>query len=809
MLLLFFNCIIQTDAIAQDPQRSIQFVERFNMLQEELPREYVHLHTDRQWYVYGDRIWFSAYVAAGSYHLPSGISSVLYVELIEPDGRMADRIAVELTSGRASGSITFNQAQSEAGAFRIRAYTAWALNFGESYIFEKDLHVITGADEPELIVDIGGPDIQFLPESGHLIDGISTRLAFKATGLDGLGMDISGTLLDRNDPDFRKAFQSEHLGMGVIDEFIPKSNAEYIAEINGKMFTVPEVKSSGTVMRIDQSEDQYLVEIQSSQYPGDVQLVLFAHVRGSVSYASLVLIESGSGSVIIPKNQFPTGIVHFTLLNPDGFPVTERLAFNKNETDQLIAELATDNQTVRFRDKVSLDLMVRDSDETNLSAKASLSVFDDNVVEFDELATTIKSRFYLESELKGHVENPGFYFSDEPNAVKCLDLLMLTQGWRAYDMEEVADLEELNIFALPEQGFTISGHIRSSVRGRPLEDASVFFSIGSEHDDVDLITTDESGRFMLTDLHINGSEPVTIRANDASGSSRVRIEIDPQFENLPLFQGSVPQKAPVIRTAETRMDYQISELSERAEQVHLDTERFVDAQLFGELDEITVTAEREAAADQFERDLRSGSRPSQSIDFDENEVMASIPLLQAINQMAGVSADPVQGLSISTGFTNLTSLPPPLIIVNDIEMDFNYLQMLSTEDVQTVNVFRRSSELGFFGTRGAGGVLMVRTRSGVSMQGGDEQGLITAFVQGYQPPTQFYSPRYGITVPRDLERPDNRITLHWDGDVTISEYGETVRFWAGDVPSTYRAVLQGITENGIPFVISKLFEVTE
>ncbi|TVR18804.1 MAG: carboxypeptidase regulatory-like domain-containing protein [Balneolaceae bacterium] len=794
---------------AQDHQPSIQFVELFNNLQQELPREYIHLHTDRNWYVFGDRIWFSAYVAAGSYHLPSGISSVLYIELIEPNGEMADRMAVELSSGRAAGSITFNNANPEEGTYRIRAYTAWALNFGESYVFEKDLYVITGEEEEVAVVSNGKSDLQFLPEGGHLIDGIPARLAFKAIGPEGLGVDVRGTLYDENDPGFRIEFQSEYLGMGVINDFLPTGEAAYYAEINGERYSLPDVRSSGTSMRIGQSETQYMVDIHTNRYTADTQLLLFAHVRGSVSYASLILIESGRGSVIIPKNQFPTGIVHFTLLNENGHPITERLAFNKNESDLMDAEISIDRDRISARSEVNLDLSVRDSEGSSSAAKASISVFDDGITEFDQYSANIQSRFYLESELKGHIENPGIYFSDNDKADQYLDLLMLTQGWRAYNMEEIADLEVLNIFALPELGFTISGSIKSAVRGRPLEDATVIFSIGSGHEDVDLITTDETGRFMLTDLQINGSELITIRANDASGSSRVRIEVDPQFENLPMFEGIIPQRTFEQMVSDVTIYESMAQIGERAEQVHVDVERFVDAQMFGELEEIVVTADREETADQFERDLRIGSRPGQRIDFDENEVMASIPLLQAINQMAGVSADPVQGLSIKTGFTNLTVLPAPLIIVDDIEMNFEYIRNLSTSDIQTINVFRRSSELGFFGARGAGGVLVIRTREGTGVPGREPQGLITAFVQGFQPPSEFYSPRYGITVPRDFEQPDNRITLHWDGEIDISESGETVRFWSGDVPSTYRVVLEGITDNGIPFVTSNRLEVTE
>ncbi len=39
-------------------------------------------------------------------------------------------------------------------------------------------------------------DVQFFPESGSLVNGISSRVAFKAVGIDGLGLDIKGTVTD-------------------------------------------------------------------------------------------------------------------------------------------------------------------------------------------------------------------------------------------------------------------------------------------------------------------------------------------------------------------------------------------------------------------------------------------------------------------------------------------------------------------------------------------------------------------------------------------------------------------------------------
>lgn len=807
ILSLLFTFLLTQSIHAQDHRQSVEFVQSFNTLQEDLIRERIYLHTDRQWYVYGDRIWFSAYVVAGSYRLPSAISKVLYVELIEPDGTMVERLPIELKSGRGSGSLRFDNAKGMPGNYKIRAYTAWSLNFGESYEFTSEIAVLTEsgmASTPQG----GAIDLQFMPESGHLIDGLTTNIGFKAIGRDGYGADVYGVIREENS-DFEIPFKSEHLGMGLIEQFTPEWGASYIAVVDGIRYELPEVQNSGILLNVSQNSSQFLVDIQSKNVETGEALLLFAHVRGEMFYASLVLIEDGQGSIVIPKEQFPTGVVHFTLLDPNGFPAAERLAFNKNNVDKIILDLELDKEFYDLRDETALTITVKDFESDNLPARVSLSVFDDQLAEYNPYYTDIHSRLNLETEIAGNIENPGFYFSDHEQASRYLDNLLLTQGWRAYDMESVADLKEINLFSFPETGLTISGYVKSGFRGNPLQDATVIFSLGPGEEEVQLSTTDAEGRFILDDLQVKGADLINIRANDASGGDRVRIELEEQFSNLPAYKGII-RGYRFSRAEVEGTDITLEVLAGRAESAQMDIERFVDAQMVGELEEITVTGDRVEEVDDFERNLRFGERSSQRIDFDEREALADLPFIEAINQIPGVAANRNSGLTINTGFSNLGGgLPAPLIIIDDIEAEFSDLVNLSSSEVQTVNVFRRGAELGFFGARGAGGVITIRTRRGDGGSSANQRGFITARVQGYYPPSRFYAPRYGITVPRDIEQEDNRITLHWDDDLHISTEGQVVRFWTNDVPSTYRIVLQGITVNGLPFSATKIFTVQQ
>ncbi len=55
------------------------------------PREKVYLHMDNASYLEGDTLWYKAYVVRASSLLPTELSKVLYVELLNADGQLVER----------------------------------------------------------------------------------------------------------------------------------------------------------------------------------------------------------------------------------------------------------------------------------------------------------------------------------------------------------------------------------------------------------------------------------------------------------------------------------------------------------------------------------------------------------------------------------------------------------------------------------------------------------------------------------------------------------------------------------------------
>ncbi|MEK7256343.1 MAG: hypothetical protein AAB316_16435, partial [Bacteroidota bacterium] len=88
-----------------------------------------------------------------------------------------------------------------------------------------------------------------------------------------------------------------------------------------------------------------------------------------------------------------------------------------------------------------MTVKVTDERGVPMPGQFSLAVADDNLLTFaDDKQGHILSHLLLESELKGKVEEPNFYFEPkEKHPGKderlALDYLMLTQGWRRVSWE--------------------------------------------------------------------------------------------------------------------------------------------------------------------------------------------------------------------------------------------------------------------------------------------------------------------------------------------------------------------------------------
>ncbi|MCF8312151.1 MAG: carboxypeptidase regulatory-like domain-containing protein [Saprospiraceae bacterium] len=300
-------------------------------------------------------------------------------------------------------------------------------------------------------------DLQFMPEGGDMVAGLPAVVAFKALNEWGKPADVSGKIVNSKGVEVA-SFVSYHQGMGAFD-FTPASGETYHAVLTKPVLPnsssaadqspnwssaaqLPKVYPRGFSMKINPLQKGTLtVEVNSTE---DEVLHVALVCGGELQFAQTLPAHAGSHLVRIPVKNLPIGIAQVTLFDSQELPRAERLVF-LNHDKQLKISVKTDKEKYLPREKVTMTVSVTDERGIAMPGQFSLSVADDNLLTFaDDRQGHILSHLLLESELKGKVGEPNFYFEPkekhpEKNELLALDYLMLTQGWRRLAWEEMLD----------------------------------------------------------------------------------------------------------------------------------------------------------------------------------------------------------------------------------------------------------------------------------------------------------------------------------------------------------------------------------
>ena len=183
----------------------------------------------------------------------------------------------------------------------------------------------------------------------------------------------------------------------------------------------------------------------------------------------------------------------------------------------------------------------------------SVAVTDDMDIPVDS-STTIFSSLLLSSELKGYIENPAYYLQDNPESTAALDLLMMTHGWRRYNIPEVIRGKPAYPSIAYQTSQQISGAVKNIVRSRPVVGSEVLILVNDS--DFGLTSSDENGRFLFQDFEYPDSTAYFVRSLSNRGSDRVELVLDRKsFPNLihalqsPVSEISTKEEEPKVESA--------------------------------------------------------------------------------------------------------------------------------------------------------------------------------------------------------------------------------------------------------------------
>ena len=460
-------------------------------------RELVYLQTDKGIYETGEDLWFKTYTLDAQSLALSDRSKTLFVEMLNAKDSIVWQEKYPILSGIAEGHVYVDKDLKE-GDYRIHAYTRFSfLNDTLRPVYPKKIRVIKsiaykGTNSPQE-KDQPVARLSFFPEGGYLIDGIPTKVAFKALDEKGMPAKVKGVLLE-NGKDIAK-LESVHDGMGFVF-MLPRKGASYKAVLSdGREFPFAEVVSSGLSVHLRKQTDEYLEFLLSQPKGAAAQAIkLEGKMRGGLCCAATGTL-SEKLKIRIPLKEFPMqGIAEFTLYNTDGQPMAERLVYIHPER-KLHIELNTDSARYFTRGKGKLNVKVTDETGNPVQAHLGLSIFD-RAYQNELNPENMLSYCYLSTEIKGNIHNPAYYFdSNNKDRQAALDLLLLTQGWRRYVWEKADSATLADCFLSDEiKGKQIIGKKKQ----KELANGGQLIQVSGPSTKSQFIIVDSLGRFTVS-----------------------------------------------------------------------------------------------------------------------------------------------------------------------------------------------------------------------------------------------------------------------------------------------------------------------
>jgi len=393
-------------------------------------------------------------------------TSNLYVTIYDKKGNFKEQKILYIEKGIGVGNIKIDTTFLD-DEYYIKANTNWMKNFKEDETYLQKIKIIQSKKSTTKPTDLNY-DIQFLPESGHMLTSIENTIGVVIKNNQNKGIAIKeGKIID-NKNDVITKYKTNTYGLGSFD-FIYETDKNYSAEITflddtkiSKKILAAENKGvSVTVYNPNTTFVSIIVKTNKNSLPNLIgkEYTLYIHnTSKTIKQPFTFKKETLEYNINLNPKKLASGINIVTVFDHQKRPIAERLFFNydKNTFKKPLittSEKQNDSTLITFSKKTN----------NNQTYYLSASILPEETESYNP-KTNIAAKFLITPFIKGQIENPDYYFKNiTRKKLMNLDLLLLTQGWSKYNW--------LDIFNNPpkktvkhQSGFTIKGSVNSTKR---------------------------------------------------------------------------------------------------------------------------------------------------------------------------------------------------------------------------------------------------------------------------------------------------------------------------------------------------------
>lgn len=784
-------------------------------IKAEYPQEKVFLQTDKNQYIVGETVWMKAWCMMDG--MPTFLSRILYVDMVDGKGKVVLKKMYKLDSLSSTPADFDLPTTFKTGNYSINAYTLWMLNFPE-FVFRKNIFVYASDYNKSSTQKTLKPElkIQFFPEGGDIIGGLKNRVAFKAYDVNGFPVEVKGNITDSKGKQVA-SFSSEHDGMGTI-EIDAESDVTYTANISASNGTIlqyklPLVKESGIVLRVENANPNkifVLVNRTERNKEKFAKVKLVAQMNNQQFFSVDLSLDEAQSAAPINKKNLPAGIVHITLFDADNNPLAERLVFVSNyDIEQPNIKIDAFNKNARSKSIISFSI-------DSLLASLSVSVVNASLDNSIGAGENIASSMLLTSDLKGYINNPGYYFKNKEAAtLQHLDLLLMTQGWRRFEWKKILQNNFAALKYPVESSISIRGTVSKSDRDIAVKDGRVSFLIRG--DDSTRIMANASvtdkGEFLLSDINYRKKATISYQGtNNKKEGLIVDVKLVPAFIDSLTKSSYVPiinlDTIDLAGMKDTWAKYFSGGV-------------IIDTSKATYLGNVTVKAKRISKEDSLNNEYATGpfvmgkglnpedyknyttiwqmlqiAVPGIRVEgnfFDPTVSFSRYDGSSALSENTGTSAN-IGTSSAGESVDIVLESNGIAYYLNEINVSKDVISSLSIDDIALIKVLK--SEAMVLGA--SQGAIAFYTKKGVAIRNSVYEKTFTNIERaGYAVVREFYMPDYKENPLLNRYETDKRYTLYWNGKIRPAKDGKyRFSFFNNDITDKFKLVIQGYDKEG-------------
>jgi hypothetical protein len=779
--------------------------------------EKVYLHLDRTHFEVGEDIWFKAYLVDATTNKLISYDRGVHVDLYSADLKLIAKEIILLTDGSGNGDFSIDE-DLPSGTYFIRAYTNWMRNFGDLFFYTKAIEINnpyaknqsnkkTNDNDEKTI------DVQFMPESGSLIEDVLSDVGFKGVDQNGIGIDVNGVIIS-SFGDIVAAFNSKHLGMGRFS-FIPKHGLSYYATgitKDGNQFKVPlpSVKETGYNLHIIDVSDAYFkivlrTNLATLKNKTNGMMYLSCVTRNNLCLAQKIPSDTTISTVFISKKNFPEGITCLTIYGSDLIPQCERLFYvHKKETTFLT--VTNDKSEYRPKEKTDLTISVKDSASNDVAANLSMAIteMDDN--KQNKYNSNICTSFLLESDLRGKVEEASYYFDvTKPDRFNSLDLLLLTQGWRNYIWKQLPDSITHIDFPV-KTGITISGRLRQNLINNAIPNATITMVLMDSLNTpiFQYTNTDKEGKFSFEGLSFVGKRELILNATSEKGKQKGWLQLDSVNKKLSASKIKIFDEIPKTdKIVQEQQEEQIVISTQAKDLPIIKNTNATDSGDVGQTDMKSIRKRKFSLKDTIPIDQVEVRAKKYLIPDDGRyRRYGGVPAL-VIDDAAGIQEFlSIIGLNLGNGFKRMNNRPLPmdkkgrtLILVDGMEVPVDMLWLMIPSEISRIELLTRSEAIMF--GEGVTNVISIFSKKSTPLDDQIHSYVIKKEIEGYYRSREFYNPVFD-----GKDTPDPRTeTVLWKPDIVTDSIGKAqISYYNTKRKALIHVQVEGLTNGGVPVV---------